>query len=116
MENSSFSDTILNQILKKKEINFSEEKYKYWIRHSLAFLSKRCSSRATTESWTQSLKLKVLDSKSWTQSVEKLLEKAWYHHFEEEDKTAMAYMGKLGSKEGQKRIKLKFGYRFNFLW
>ena len=87
MENSSFSDTILNQILKKKEINFSEEKEKekYWIRHSLAFLSKRCSPRATTESWTQ--------------SVEKLLEKAWNHHFEEEDKIAMAYMGKLGSKE-----------------
>ena len=83
--NSSFSDSILNQILKKKDINFSEQKYKSWIRHSLAFQSNKYSPRKITESWS-------ID-------VEQLLEKVWKKHFVPEDKIALSFMGKFGSKE-----------------
>jgi glutamate-ammonia-ligase adenylyltransferase len=84
-ENKNFSDSILNQILTKRDLSFAEEKYKYWVRHSLAFLSDKCSPKVITESWTR--------------SVEGLLKKAWSKHFTEDDKIALAYMGKLGSKE-----------------
>jgi len=78
-------DSILQQILKKKEHSFSEEKYLSWVRHSLAFKLKQTSSGKITNSWSN--------------SVEKILEKSWSKHFSKDDKIALAYMGKLGSKE-----------------
>lgn len=76
---------ITERILNKEFKTASEKRHISWLKHSLAFKAKQFSPKTILTSWTN--------------EVEEILEEAWDKSFDDSEKIALAYMGKLGSRE-----------------